>query len=113
MVIYAVAIAMHVHCNSCIHKPVCYIIFVASIFSKVSCILYVCRCYVAVSVANGNPSFHNEHTACTCILKVSNIPEVAVEFECYRTKFYIYSNEPRMYSQYGKNVGTLVQVLYT
>ena len=52
----------------------------------VASILYVCWCHVAVSVANGNlfiiPA-HNEHTACTRMLKVSNIPEFAVEFERY------------------------------
>ena len=48
----------------------------------------LCRCYVAVSVANGNPSLiptRNEHTECMHMLKVSNIPEVAVEFEHYHT----------------------------
>ena len=28
---------------------------------------------------------HNEHTTCTRMLKVSNIPEIAVEFEHYDT----------------------------
>ena len=28
---------------------------------------------------------HNEHITCTRMLKVSNIPEVAVEFERYHT----------------------------
>ena len=33
---------------------------------------------------------HNEHTVYMRVLKVSNIPEVAVEFEHYRTQLYIY-----------------------
>ena len=50
---------------------------------------YVGATYVAVFVANGNPSFRNEHTACMDVLKVLK-QEVAVEFEHYRTKLYIY-----------------------
>ena len=46
--------------------------------------------YAAVSVATvtGIPLLLlicNEHTACMRMLKVSNIPEVTVEFERYRT----------------------------
>ena len=37
------------------------------------CILYICigASYIAASVANGNPSFCNAHSACMHVLKVS------------------------------------------
>ena len=31
----------------------------------------MCWCYEAIFVANGNPSFRDEHTACKRILKIS------------------------------------------
>ena len=74
------------------HKPVSYTVFVTSILSKLS--IHTIHTYVGamqlyLHIANGNPSFCNEHTPCMHVLKISNIPEVAVEFKHYRTKIYI------------------------
>ena len=91
MAIY-VAIATHIHCNSCICKPVNYIVFVASSFSKLSMhttYMYVGAMYVVVSVPNGNPSFRNELAHCMHA-HLKGKQEVAVKFECYHTKLHIY-----------------------
>ena len=87
---------------ACINQLALSYWFVASIFSKLS--IHTIRMYISAMQLylklTGIPLViptRNEHIACTPVLKVSNIPEVAVESEHYRTQLYICLC---MYSQY-------------